>query len=204
MTENPFDEKAAGWDTDPGHVERARTVADRIASEVDLDTSMRTLEYGAGTGLVSEMLQDKVGDLTLVDTSAGMREVMRSKVDVGRIRPAEINDFDVTDPNAPRSAFDLVITVLTLHHMDDTDAALAGFRRVLAPGGRLCVVDLDEEDGSFHGEGMHVHHGFNRHGLAHALEAAGFVDVAVSDCHHVEREDGDYPMFLAVATRPDN
>lgn len=198
MTENPFDEKAATWDTEPGHVERAEAVARRIAEEVDLDPDMRILEYGAGTGLVSEKLVDLVGPITLVDTSEGMRRVMEDKIAAGRLPNAEVADFDVTEVDGTVGTFDLVFTVLTLHHMEDTKAALEGFGRLVAPGGHLCVVDLDEEDGSFHGEGMHVHHGFGRHHLKHLMHEAGFVDVTVSDCHHIERDDGVYPMFMAV------
>lgn len=206
MTENPFDEKAATWDTQPGHLERAEAVARRIAEEIELDSGMRTLEYGAGTGLVSEKLAHLVGPLTLVDTSEGMRQVMRDKIAAGRLPDAVVADFDVTGSDVSAGPFDLVFTVLTLHHMDDTKAALEGFAKLIAPGGHLCVVDLDQEDGSFHGdaEGMHVHHGFSRSHLQHLMADAGFVDVSVSDCYHIERDDGTYPMFMAVgAVRPD-
>lgn len=204
MTENPFDEKAATWDTEPGHQERAEVVARRISEEVDLDRSMTVLEYGAGTGLVSEKLTAQVGPLTLVDTSEGMRQVMRDKIAAGHLPDAVVMDFDVTDGDDSRGTFDLVFTVLTLHHMDDTAAALEGFRRLITPGGHLVVVDLDEEDGSFHGEGMHVHHGFGRHHLEHLMQDAGFTDVSFGDCHYIEREDGRYPMFIAVgAIAPD-
>lgn len=198
MTENPFDQKAATWDAEPGHLERAQAVARRIGEVVDLTGNMAVLEYGAGTGLVSEQLASLVGPITLVDTSEGMRQVMLDKIESGRLPGAVVESFDVTEVDGTKGTFDLVFTVLTLHHMDDTKAALEGFSRLITPGGHLCIVDLDEEDGSFHGEGMHVHHGFGRHHLKHLMHEAGFVDVSVSDCHHVEREDGTYPMFLAV------
>ena len=41
------------------------------------------LEYGAGTGLVSQAMRDAVGPVTMADTSGGMRDVMRAKVDAG-------------------------------------------------------------------------------------------------------------------------
>lgn len=198
MTDNPFDEKAATWDTEPGHVERAEEVARRMAQELELRPTMTVLEYGAGTGLVSEKLADLVGPLTLVDTSEGMREVMRQKIEAGRLPEAVVLDFDVTDTNGTHGTYELVFTVLTLHHMEDTKAALEGFGRLIQPGGHLVVVDLDEEDGSFHGEGMHVHHGFSRHHLEHLMHEAGFVDVTVGDCHYIEREDGRFPMFIAI------
>src|SRR5690606_25220064 len=87
MTEShdPFDEKAATWDDDPAKVERARVVADALRDAVPLGPTTRLLEYGAGTGLVTQALRDAVGPVTLADTSAGMRAVMQRKVETGAL-----------------------------------------------------------------------------------------------------------------------
>ena len=53
---NKFDDKAATWDDDPAKVERAGEVARAIRAAVPLNTSVRMLEYGAGTGLVTQAL----------------------------------------------------------------------------------------------------------------------------------------------------
>lgn len=200
MSSDPFDDKSATWDTDPRHIERAKVVAQTIRSEVPLSKSMRTLEYGAGTGLVSEELQNDVGPITLADTSTGMRQVIASKVAQGRLPDVKIADFDLGAAELPDDRFELIVTVLTLHHMADLNKALDGLHSLLEPGGRLCVVDLDKEDGSFHGDGFGGHHGFDRNELSGQLRSAGFDDVRMIDCHYIDREDGRFPMFLAVAT----
>jgi predicted TPR repeat methyltransferase len=64
-----FDERAATWDDDPAHVERARVVGLALRRALPLGRSVRMLEYGAGTGLVSEALRDAVGPITMADTS---------------------------------------------------------------------------------------------------------------------------------------
>jgi len=204
MTEShdPFDEKAATWDDDPAKVERARVVADALRDAVPLGPTTRLLEYGAGTGLVTQALRDAVGPVTLADTSAGMRAVMQRKVETGALAGARIWDLDLgTDP-VPDERFDLVVTVMVLHHVPRLEPVLAAFAELLDGGGHLCVVDLDAEDGTFHDEGMDVHHGFDRDELAGQLADAGFVDVTFRDCHEVERDGVTYPLFLAVAVRP--
>src|SRR5690606_30889870 len=97
---------------------------------------------------------------------------------------------------------DLVVTVMVLHHVPRLEPVLAAIAELLDDGGHLCVVDLDAEDGTFHDEGMDVHHGFDRDELAGQLADAGFVDVTFRDCHEVERDGVTYPLFLAVAVRP--
>lgn len=196
-----FDEKAATWDDDPAKVERARVVAAAIVDAVPVDEHTRLLEYGAGTGLVTQALRHRVGPVTLVDTSAGMRDVMAAKVAAGALPDARVWDVDLAVDPVPDERFDLIATVMVLHHVHALDRALAAFAALLDDGGHLCVVDLEEEDGSFHGEGFDGHHGFERGDLTARLEAAGFADVSISTIHHVEREGGTYPVFLATATR---
>jgi predicted TPR repeat methyltransferase len=197
-----FDARAATWDDDPAKLERAATVAAAIRRAVPLDRSMRLLEYGAGTGLVTEAMRDDVGPLTLADASAGMREVIARKVAAGPLAGARVWDLDLTAAGVPEDRFDLVVTVMTLHHIAEVGAVLAAFAALLDVGGHLCVVDLDAEDGSFHGEGFAGHNGFERPALVDALAAAGFVDIELRDCGEVRRGDRRYPLFLACARSP--
>ncbi|HEX5365682.1 MAG TPA: class I SAM-dependent methyltransferase [Acidimicrobiales bacterium] len=201
MSTDMFDDKAATWDADPAKVERARVVADAVRAAVPLDRSTRLLEYGAGTGLVTQALRPHVGPVTLADTSAGMRAVVQSKIDAGTLPDARLWDVDLAVEPPPDELFDLVVTVMALHHIPELDPVLSAFAALLADGGHLCVVDLEEEDGSFHGDGFAGHRGFARPALAARLLAAGFVDVSFRPCHHVVRDGARYPLFLAVCRR---
>jgi predicted TPR repeat methyltransferase len=201
---NRFDDKAATWDDDPAHVERAQVVADAIRRAVPLDTSVRLLEYGAGTGLVSQGLRDSVGAITMADTSTGMRKVMEDKIAAGVIADARVWDLDLA--TAPRAdldeRFDLIVTVLTLHHLPHLAPVLSNFATLLTDGGHLAIVDLDLEDGSFHGDGFDGHHGFDHAAFADDLRRAGFTNVSFERCHHIVRDGHTYPLFLATATHP--
>lgn len=200
-----FDERAATWDDDPAKVERARVVADTIRSAAPLRSDTRLLEYGAGTAMVSQFLAEHVGPITLAEPSAGMREAIAAKIADGRLpSDARVWDLDLaTAPDPPDERFDLIVTVMTLHHIHDVARVLSAFAALLADAGHLCVVDLDEEDGSFHTDDhdFEGHHGFDRGALAAQLEAAGFTDVRFQPCHVVEKESGTFPLFLATATR---
>lgn len=198
-----FDEKAATWDDDPAKVERARAVAEAIRAAVPLSSSTRLLEYGAGTGLVSQELAAHVGAVTLADSSAGMREVMQAKVDSGALpRDARVWDLDLATAQVPDERFDVVVTVMTLHHIPDLAPVLDGFARLLPPEGHLCVVDLVEEDGSFHSDPeFGGHHGFNLEELAKQLAAAGFSDIRTEEVYELEKEGARFPLFLATCRR---
>ena len=198
-----FDDRAKDWDSDPTKVERAYAIADAIISNVPLRTDMSALEYGCGTGLLGFRLRPHVGDLTLADVSDGMLDVVREKLAArpdANVRAMKLNL--VSDP-LPGRRFDVVCTAMTLHHIPDTDAVLHRFAAVLEPSGYLCIADLDTEDGSFHGPGEDVHHGFDRQALAEKTANAGLRVIRFVTAYTMQKlADGamrTYPIFLMVA-----
>lgn len=199
MSGNHFDAMAGDWDQDEAKVARAETIAGAITRAVPLGAGARLLEYGAGTGLVAQALTGHVGAVTLADSSTGMRQVMHEKVAAGMLPGARVWDLDLETQPAPAERFDLVVTSLVLHHVRELDRVLAGFAELLAPGGHVCIADLDREDGSFHSHDFDVHHGFDRAELTERLHAAGLTDVSVRDCTELVREGVTYSVFLAVA-----
>lgn len=198
-----FDEMAKTWDDDPTKVERARIAAEQILARTSPTPTTRVLEYGAGTGLVSERLAPHVGALTLADPSAGMRAAIAAKVEAGAL-PAgsRIWSMDLGTDAVPAEQFDLIVTVQVLHHVEQIDTVLAAFHAMTAPGGHLCIVDLEREDGSFHGDGFGGHHGFDRVELGAQIEAAGFTRVTFEHSYDLEKDGHAYPLFLALAVRP--
>ncbi len=202
MSEQSFDERAATWDDDPTRRERALMIAQRMLASAPLSPDTRVLDYGAGTGLLSEGLRDHVGQLYLADPSAGMRAVAQAKVDAGVLPGAEVLGLDLaSDPVPEGLEVDAIVTMMALHHIPAVPAVLDGFARLLVGGGTLAIVDLEREDGSFHDEGFEGHHGFDRDELRTWLEQAGFSGVRFEHAYTVDKDDRDYGLFLAVATR---
>lgn len=204
MADSHFDSAAQTWDDDPAKVARADDIARGIRAALTLGGHERLLEYGAGTGLLAQALAGDVGAITLADSSAGMRAVAKEKVEAGVLpEGTRVWDLDLSTTTPPEEQFDLVVTSLVLHHIRDLTPVLAGFHALTAPGGHVAIADLDSEDGSFHAH-LHDfdgHDGFDRHGLSRDLEAAGFVEVWVSDCAEVDKDGTVFPVFLAVARR---
>ncbi len=200
-----FDSKARQWDDNPVFVERGLQIAQAVREAVPLDRSLRVLDYGCGTGLLAFPLKDAVGSMLLADTSSGMLDVAAEKIAAHGATHMRTAKLDLLADPPPAERFDLIVTAMTLHHIADTDRILRVFHDLLAPGGALCIADLDQEDGSFHGVGVDVHHGFDRDALGRRTAAAGFADVRFRTVFSIakERETGtrDYPVFLMTARR---
>ncbi len=203
MSVGSFDERAATWDENPRKVQRAKTVAEAIKANVPLATSMRLLEYGAGTALLTQHLRDAVGPVTASDPSQGMRDVLQEKIDSGVLPNARVWDLDLNRDAIPDDRFDIIVSLMVLHHVDDVGRAINGMAELLDSGGYACLSDLDAEDGSFHSDReFNGHNGFERDEMTKMLTGAGLVDVRIVTAGAVDKEERSYPLFLAIARKP--
>lgn len=197
-----FDDKARDWDTSERR-QRAQAVAQAIRDRVPLTDQTRVIEVGAGTGLLGLGLAEEVGEMVLTDPSAGMLEVTFDKLADGRHPNVSAVRFDLLTDPPPGEPFDLAVSLLVLHHLADTHAALSAVRGLLRPGGWVALADLDAEDGSFHGpdaEGIH-HQGFDRGAIVELAREVGFSEVAASDATQLERDGEEYGVFLLTGRR---
>jgi len=143
--------------------------------------------------------------VTLADLSDGMLEVAVGKIRAANDPAMRAVKLDLLADPLPAPAPDVIYSAMTLHHIPDTGAILRRFHDALANGGYLCIADLDTEDGSFHGPGVDVHHGFDRAALAAKARAAGFASVAFTTAHvmskAVDGQSKPFPIFLMVARK---
>jgi 2-polyprenyl-3-methyl-5-hydroxy-6-metoxy-1,4-benzoquinol methylase len=200
-----FDDKARTWDSDPVKQERALAVAAALRQQVPLSRDWRALEYGCGTGLLSFALHAELGPITLADRSPGMLAVLAEKITAAGLTHLHPLALDLLTDLLPAERYDLVYTLMTLHHVADVDRLLRAFHDLLRPGGWLGIADLDREDGSFHGPGFTGHLGFDRAELRAQLTDAGFGEVDFSTGYVMKKATTqgmrEYPLFLAVAAR---
>ena len=201
-----FDEKAANWDDNPDHFERALKLATLMHTHVDLTEVKKAMEYGSGTGLLSFALKDSIPEITLMDASEKMTEAALAKVKAQGITNLHPLQYDFMDQPLPDVTYDLIYILQTLHHIDDTDGFLNKSYQLLSPGGLLILIDLDKEDGDFHEDDFHGHKGFERKVLEAQLKKASFKPIHYSICHTItkELEDGttkEFPLFMMAGRK---
>jgi ubiquinone/menaquinone biosynthesis C-methylase UbiE len=209
MTEQKrdFDKYAVSWDDEPRRVKLATDVAEAILSEADPSPDMDVLDYGCGTGLLSLRLQPYVRSVTGVDTSHGMLEVLLEKVRVRGLDNVQAIFIDPEREWLPEGKFHLVVSSMTMHHIRNVEALFKEFYRLLLPGGKLCIADLDTEDGSFHSDTTGVaRFGFDRRQMHDMLSSAGFEVVRDMTAAKIIKEVDmqsrrEYSVFLMTARK---
>jgi ubiquinone/menaquinone biosynthesis C-methylase UbiE len=173
-----FDKEAASWDQEPGRIRLANDIAGAITEEIGLTSAMDVLDFGCGTGLLTVRLQPLVNSITGADSSQGMLDVLKSKIEDLNISNVSTRLLDLDKGDVLEGSYNLIISCMTFHHIKETGALLHQFHKVSAPGGYICIADLDLDDGRFHenNEGV-FHFGFDRAGLRSDLIKAGYEDV---------------------------
>jgi len=200
-----FDSRARDWDKNQIHVKRSEAIATELLNRLPITDKMTALEYGAGTGLLSFILKDKLAEITLMDNSQEMIRVAASKIaEAGNKKMhAVLFDLEVDDF---QGQFDIVYNQMVLHHVENIDLILNKFHALIKPGGYLAIADLYKEDGSFHGEAFTGHKGFDDELLAQRLEKHDFKNILIKPCFTIQRENEvgerkEYPIFLLTANR---
>lgn len=178
-------------------VEAAGAVAGSVAADV-----------GAGTGFVTEELLMRGAAVVAVDQSRSMLDEIDKKWgSTGRVRTVigTEDDLRLAD-EAVQTAF----ANMYLHHVEDPARAIREMARIVRPGGRVVITDLDEHSYEFLRSEQHDRWlGFKREDVRRWFEESGLTDVHVDQTQqscHSDSQTGDVKasvsIFLAVGTKP--
>lgn len=200
-----FDNAARTWDENPIHLDRSQAIAAKMVEQLPLRGNMKALEYGAGTGILSFLLSEKLGGIVMMDSSAEMVKVMEEKVlhrNANNLLPRFFN----LETETSSESFNLIFNQMVLHHIADVKSIFKAFYNMLLPGGFLAIADLYAEDGTFHEYGFDGHKGFDPDQLKELLLEVGFKNIDFGECYTVRRKlDGNaiksFPIFLITASK---
>ena len=141
-----FRQKGADWDEMRALELPAQAVEDALLSLIPVGPEGRLLDIGTGTGRVLELLAPRVRQGLGVDASKAMLALARARLSAPGLAHCAVRLADMYRlPLADRS-FDTVVLQMVLHHAEDPEGAVLEATRVLAPNGRLLVIDLNEHD----------------------------------------------------------
>lgn len=201
-----FNVQATTWDNEK-RINRAKIIAKEISHIIDIQKHYRLLDFGCGTGLLAFNFASKVADITCIDTSQGMIDVLNLKIQQYKVNNMRAYQQELNNEPILRPEYDLIYTSMALHHIVDLETTLEKLFSLLKKDGYLCIVDLDEDDGSFHKleTEFNGHNGFKQDDLQEILRDKGYENIESHTFYHDNKIIDDlsinYSLFMMVGRR---
>ena len=139
----------------------------------------RLVDLGTGAGRMLTLLGPRAERAVGLDLSRQMLNIARTNVAGAGLPDCELRHGDIFGTGLAAGEADLVVVHQVLHYLGEPAAALTEAGRLVAPGGRLLIVDFAPHDLEFlRAEHRHRRLGFPDDEIERWFAAAGLTRVA--------------------------
>lgn len=179
-------------------------VRDAVLNAAQISPDDTVLDVGAGTGFLTQGAAAIARKVIALDFSRGMSDESIAKLGKGKV---DFRIGNVEHMQLPDSSVNVVIGNMVLHHCPHPETAISEMARVLKPGGRIAIADLQEHGYEFlRKEHADLWLGFKMENVVAMMKKNRLENVkvdALSSCCTSTQEDqqAKIPMFLAYAQK---
>ncbi|MGP8308472.1 class I SAM-dependent DNA methyltransferase [Vibrio sp. YIC-376] len=187
-----WDGLAKNWESNPATKQFAQSVFEQLQQLTQLD-GIKVLDFGCGTGQLSQLLSPIVKDIVALDASEEMIEELDKK-ELINVEPVvdTLSRGLVAQHPAFRGQFDLVVASSVLAFVDDIDTALNISQSLLNHGGYFVHFDFVSDVAQ---EGVTLAKSED------ALIAAGFTDVEVKSVFDITSDGQTLSVLMGAGRR---
>ena len=177
-SESYFNSIAEEWD-DVRQTFFSEKIREEVLSRVNLQEGMTVADIGAGSGYMTEGLIHTPASVIAIDQSEEMLNVMKSKF--GKSAKVDYLKGDSDHLPLEDNSVNYAFANMYLHHVETPLVAIQELFRIIKPGGKLIITDLETHKYEFlRTEQFDKWLGFDRGDIRHWFEQAGFTDVRIS------------------------
>ncbi|EGQ7900214.1 class I SAM-dependent methyltransferase [Vibrio parahaemolyticus] len=187
-----WDGLAKNWESNPATEQFAQSVFAQLQQLTQLD-GIKVLDFGCGTGQLSQLLSPIVKDIVALDASEAMIEELDKK-ELLNVEPVvdALSRGLVAQHPAFRGQFDLVVASSVLAFVDDVESSLDIAHSLLNEGGYFVHFDWVAES---------EQDGFTLSRSESALSNAGFVDVEAKKVFDITSDGQTMSVLMGAGRR---
>lgn len=157
-----FKTHAADWDRIRGLYVSESHVEQAMIEALGAGPFRLLVDLGTGTGRILELFAGRYDRGLGFDLNQSMIAYAQSKLRAHGLANADVRHGDLYDLTLQDGVADAVVMHQVLHFLGEPAAAIAEAARILAPGGRLLIVDFAPHDLEF----LREEHAHKRLGIA--------------------------------------
>jgi len=191
-----FNEVANEWDS-PEKINLMNNLATETKKHLRISDGIDVLDFGCGTGLFGLHFLENAKTLTGIDTSKGMLDVFKRKVDDDQKLKTLMINLENEDH---QGHYDLIVSSMAFHHLENPVVVLKKLKQMLKPNGVIAIIDLDHEDGTFHPDNNAM--GVKHFGFSNEILMDWATKTELSIEHHIinsiNKNDKIYQQFLCL------
>lgn len=141
-----FEQVAPQWDRIRSLYVAETTVEKAVEEAAGPGPFERVVDLGTGSGRMLTLLGKKAKMSVGLDLSHNMLNIARSNVTKAGIDKVELRHGDIFATRLPGASADLVIVHQVLHYLADPHAAVVEAARLVAPDGKILIVDFAQHE----------------------------------------------------------
>lgn len=188
---NEWDEYAENWDVDPTVEEYAKNAFSDLLESIDIN-GLTVLDFGCGTGALTQLMSPIVKSIVAIDPSSEMIKHLDKKAlnNVSSISDYLSKELVQTLPEF-KNKFDLIVASSVCGFLPDYEGTLSLLKSQLKDGGVFIQWDwLSNDDSS--------DMGLSEKRVKQALVESGFVNARVNSPFIMSSSKGNMPVLMAI------
>ena len=200
-----FERNAARWDEIRSLYVSEANVEAAILSAAGAGPFERMIDLGTGAGRMLALLGPKAKDAIGLDLSQQMLNVARLHVTEAGLQGVELRHGDIFATRLPDRSADLVVVHQVLHYLSDPASAVIEAGRLVAPGGRLLIIDFAPHALEFLREAhQHRRLGFSDDEMGRWMAEAGLLAPDLTTLPSASSEGLTVKIWVAKRSPTDN
>lgn len=190
---NEWDEYANQWDGDERVIRYSQQAYQSLTQAINCD-GLTILDFGCGTGRLTELLHPHAKRIVAIDSSAKMIGVLAAK-NLPKAEPLAI-DLNSSNSQPMHNRFDLIVASSVCAFLPDYQASLALFKQLLKPQGYFVQWDWLKEAGE-------STLGFTVEEIQAAFDQCLFETINLQQAFTMQQGEDEAPVIMGIAQKRD-